>query len=157
MSLNTSKTILKVFGIISIIFGILGLLGGIASIFGGAAINLGTATGEVNMDATTAAGGAAVLGILGLIICFDSIIGLISGICSVRASKDSSKIMPAWIFALIGLVLSIISAISTFTFPSTTNGSTSNLIGTIIGVIIGVGIDALVFAAANNIKQSAGK
>ena len=47
MSLDTSKMILKIAGIISIIFGILGIIGGIAAILGGSFLGFGVASGDV--------------------------------------------------------------------------------------------------------------
>ena len=154
MSLDASKKILKVFGIITIIFSILGILVGIFAILGGSVIGIGTATGGVESNANLAAG-VGIIVILGLIALIGSIIDLISGICSVRAANDISKIMPAWIFALIGLIFDVIGIISNFVqkrpegYPLTA--------GNIIGLIIGLAISVLIFVAANNVKKVAGK
>ena len=145
MSLNTSKTILKIAGIFSIIFGILGILGGIASILGGSFLGYGVAAGEVANTKDLAAG-IGLLGVFGLLILLAAIVELLSGIFSVRASKDISKIIPAWIFSLIGLIISIPGLISAI---QANNNIISN--------IITVALNALVFVAANTIKQSAGK
>lgn len=149
MSLNTSKTILKVFGIISIIFGVLGIIGGVMAIAGGALIGVGAAAGEV-AGSSELAGGVAILGFGGILIVISAVVELISGIFSVKASNDISKIMPAWVFAVIGLIMSILSAIGTFVTKANTNS-------TVAGTIIGLGLSILIFVAANNIKKAAGK
>ena len=153
MSLDTSKTILKVFGYISIVFGVLGILGGIAVIAGGSLIGVGVASGEVQASKDLAAG-IAIFGFGGLLILISAAIELMSGVFSVKAAKDISKIMPAWVFSLIGLILSIIQVIMALVQKQPT---TSNPITIIIGHIVGIGISALIFVAANNIKQAAGK
>ena len=145
MSLKTSKTILKVFGIISIIFGILGIIGGIMFIAGGSFLGVGLAIGEVQASQDIAAG-VGLLGFGGLLILIAAAVELLSGIFSVRASKDSSKIMPAWVFSLIGLIFSIPGLISAI---SANNNIVSNIIAALI--------NALVFVAANTVKKSAGK
>ena len=153
MNLQTSKTILKVFGIIGIIFGILGVLGGIAAIAGGALIGAGVAS--AGSSASEAAGvGIALLGFGGLVILVSSVVSIIEGYCSVKASKDISKIMPAWVFALIGIIFSVIGAISTFMAQAQ---AADKNVTTIISTIIGVLINLLIFVAANNIKKAAGK
>lgn len=151
MNLNTSKMILKVFGIISIIFGILGIVAGIMAVAGGAIIGAGAAAGEIAADSKLA-GGVALLGFGGLLVIVGSVIELLSGVLSVKASNDISKIMPAWVFALIGTITSIISVVSMF-MQKTQPVKTSNLVGAIVGVCTSV----LIFVAANNIKKAAGK
>lgn len=145
MSLDTSKMILKIAGIISIIFGILGIIGGIAAILGGSFLGFGVASGDVAGSQDLAIGIGA-LGLLGLIVLLDSIVELISGVFSVKASKDISKIMPAWVFSLIGLILSIPNLVSAISSK-----------GDVLSSIVALALNALVFFAANTIKHSAGK
>ena len=154
MSLDASKKILKVFGIITIVFSILGILLGITAIIGGSALGIGTATGNVESNANLAAG-VGIITLLGLVALIGSIIDLISGICSVRAANDISKIMPAWVFALIGLIFDVIGIIANFAQkkPDGTAVTPSNM----LGLIIGLAISVLIFIAANNVKQAAGK
>ncbi len=155
MNLNTSKTVLKVFGYISIVFGILGVLGGILAIAGGSLVGLGAASGEVqaSQDMSVA---VALLGFGGLVLLISAVIELISGICSVRAAKDISKIMPAWIFSLIGLVLSI-GQIIYAVVSKQAFANNANPVSVIIGYVLSIAISALIFVAANNVKQAAGK
>lgn len=134
MSLKTSKTILKVFGIIGIILGGLTTLGSLLILLGGGAASLG---GEY------AAPLGAFMIITGIFTLISGLITLAQGVCSVNASKDSSKIMPAWIFALIGIVSNGITLIS----------SIKNDSG-IFTAIVSLGISALIFVAANTIKNN---
>ena len=135
MNVETSKKILKVFGIIDIIFGIIGILVGILALAGGGVL----ATADASMAET--AGLALVAGVIMVIA---GIVSLLQGIFSVRAAKDTSKIMPAWIFAIIGLVTSAVQLISNF-------GKGGGSIGS---GIVSVAISALIFVAANSIKKA---
>lgn len=145
MNLSTSKTILKIAGIISIIFGVLGIIGGIMAIAGGSFLGIGLAIGEVPASQDIAAG-VGLLGLGGLLILIGAVIELLSGIFSVRAAKDISKIMPAWVFSLIGLILSVPGLIAAISANDK-----------IVSNIITVAINALIFVAANTVKKSAGK
>ena len=151
MSLETSKKVLKVFGIIDIIFGILGILAGIAAVAGGSLLGAAKISEGVAANQSLAIG-VGLLGIGGLAVLISSVLSIVEGYFSIKASKDSSKIMPAWVFALIGIILSIVGAISTFTSQTATKD-----VSTIVGIVIGVLIHLLIFVAANNIKKSAGK
>lgn len=154
MSLDTSKKILKVSGIITIVFAIMGIIIGILAIVGIGALGIGTATGEVQSNANLAAA-VGIVSIFGLLALIGSIVDLISGICSVKAANDISKIMPAWVFTLIALILDVISVIAFFVQkrPEGTTITPSN----VIGLIIGLALSTLIFCAANNVKQAAGK
>ena len=154
MSLDTSKTILKVFGIITIIFSVIGIVLGILAIAGGSALGIGTATGNVESNANVAAA-TGIIALLGLVALIGSVVDLIKGICSVKAANDISKIMPAWVFALIGLILNVIGVIGNFVQQRPADHPLTT--GEIIGLIIGLGLSILIFVAANNVKQAAGK
>ena len=94
MSLNTSKMILKIFGIISIIFGILGIIAGIMAVAGGALIGAGAAAGEV-------AGNSQLAALISVIM---SIISIITMIMQKNQTTDSRNT----ISAIIGLLISIL-------------------------------------------------
>lgn len=151
MNLNTSKMILKVSGIISIIFGILGIITGIMAVAGGAIIGAGAAAGEITAS-NEVAGGVALLGFGGLLIIIGSIIELLSGVFSVKASNDISKIMPAWWFSVISVITSIISIIS-MVMQKAQPIDTKSLLGAIVGLLTSI----LIFFAAETIKKAAGK
>ena len=139
MDLETSKKILKIFGILDIIFGIIGIIVGLLAFAGG-----GLVAASDQSEAGVIGAGIAV--ILGVILVISGIVSLLQGIFSVRAAKDTSKIMPAWVFAIIGIITSIISVISSW------GKGTSSIVGSIVSLAIGV----LIFIAANNIKKSNG-
>ena len=141
MSIGTSKKILKIFGILGIIMGILALAGGVLALFGG-----GVAGMKLNPETVTdqEAGVVALLFGGGIIFLITGFISLIEGIFSVRAAKDSSKIMPAWIFAILGLISGVVSLVSSFKAD----------LPTIVGGVISILINVLIFVAANTIKKS---
>ncbi len=134
MSLETSKKILKIFGVLGIIGGILSLILGIVALAGGSVLTTGVDEEEVQL------GVLAVLS--GVILLISGIISLFEGIFSVRASKDITKIGPAWFFALLG----IISAVAGVGSALGQGGSIGSSIGTLI-------INGVVFVAANTIRK----
>ncbi len=136
MTVETSNKILQITGILSIIGGAISFVLGILAIAGGGALEV---VAEAEDEAV--AGGVAM--ILGFMILFAAVVSLLEGIFSVRAAKDNSKIQPAWIFAIIGLVSSIISMISNIT-----NG------GSIFSGLLSLALSILIFMAANTIKKS---
>lgn len=154
MNLDTSKTILKVFGYISVVLGILGIIIGIIAIAGGSLVGIGSAMGEMpsNISSSDAVAAIGLLGFGGLLLLIASVIDVTKGVFSVKAAKDINKIMPAWVFALISLILTAISAITTFM-----NGANNQAGTNFVGIIIDVIIEVLIFVAADNIKKAAGK
>ena len=150
MNLETSKKCLKVLGILSLIFGILGVIGGIALTAGGGLIGIGTVDTATNGNTETIqnAIGVAVFG--GLFIIVASAINIIAGCLDIRAAKDVSKIMPAWVFAIIGLIMCVIQLVGFF---NTKDFSGSTVTGMVLNVLLSV----LTFVAANTIKKAAGK
>ncbi|MCR5832183.1 MAG: hypothetical protein K6G67_08610 [Lachnospiraceae bacterium] len=136
MTVETSRKILKIFGIISIIIGALGAIIGIVGVVGGGAL---ASAGD---DMSLGVGAAAI--IVSVVLLLSGIVSLIEGIFSVRAANDVSKIMPAWVFAIISLVFSVVGI-----FTNIKSGTSS-----IVGAIIGLGISVLIFVAANTIKKS---
>ena len=142
MSLDTSKSILKVVGILSIIFGILTLLGAALMLGGG---RLAQQSGELAVSAQDMQKVNIVFGvtiILGLIT-------FLQGIFSVRAAKNFDRIMPAWVFAIINLILSVADAVYGIIRTPDTR--------TILIAAVSVALGILAMAAANNIKKSVGK
>ena len=140
MSLETSKKVLKVSGILGIIFGALSLIAGIMVFATGGAI-------AANLDVTVNENAAAVAGISiagGIMMILAGIVALLEGVFSLRGAKNSSKIMPAWVFAILGIVSGAINLISNFG-----NGA-SAIASSVVSLLISV----LVFVAANTIKKS---
>ena len=134
MTVEGSSKILKIFGILGIIGAILSLIVGAIMLFAGPLV---VATGE---EGTEEMGVLAF--VVGIIMIISGIISLIEGICSVRAAKDNSKIGPAWFFAILGLVMGVISLGTTLA-----NG------GSIAGSIPSILFSILIFMAANTIKK----
>ena len=130
MSLNTSKRILKIFGIFSIISGVFLIILGCIVLVGASQLS----PEEIASDPSLSAGVAsiAVFFVMGLI-------SLLEGIFSLRGAKDAAKIMPAWIFAIIGVITAVIGLF--------TGGTMGSSIFTLI-------INIVIFTAANKIKKS---
>ena len=130
MSLKTSKRILKIFGIFDIICGIFLIILGVMVLVGASQLS----PEEIASDPSLSAGvsGMAILFILGLL-------SLLEGIFSIRGAKDAAKIMPAWIFALIGLIGAIVGLF----MGGSMGGSIASLI-----------VNIVIFVAANKIKKS---
>ncbi len=130
MSLKTSKRILKIFGIFDIICGIFLIILGVMVLVGASQLS----PEEIASDPSLSAGvsGMAILFILGLL-------SLLEGIFSIRGAKDAAKIMPAWIFAIIGVIAAVVGLF--------TGGS---LGGSIFSLIVNI----VIFIAANKIKKS---
>ena len=130
MSLKTSKRILKIFGIFDIICGIFLIILGVMVLVGASQLS----PEEIASDPSLSAGvsGMAIFFILGLL-------SLLEGIFSIRGAKDAAKIMPAWIFAIIGVIAAVVGLF--------TGGS---LGGSIVSLIVNI----VIFVAANKIKKS---
>ena len=130
MSLKTSKLILKIFGIFDIICGIFLIILGVMVLVGASQLS----PEEIASDPSLSAGvsGMAIFFILGLL-------SLLEGIFSIRGAKDAAKIMPAWIFAIIGVIAAVVGLF--------TGGS---LGGSIFSLIVNI----VIFIAANKIKKS---
>ena len=148
MSIQNAKSTLKVLGILCIIFGVLGIIAGIGLMAGGGLFGATTLTsGEV----TTAEGADTVTLVTGMVVALGAfalvaaIVDVLLGIFSVRASKDSTKIGPAYVFSIIAFVLSIISVAMNF--------SNFNL-STILSALPSIVFSAVIFLAAKTIKQS---
>ena len=139
MSLETSRKVLKISGILSIIFGVLGIIMGILVFTTGGMIATSV---DMGVEDNAMVAGISLAG--GIMAVIAGIIALIEGIFSLRGAKDSTKIMPAWVFAIIGLIFGVINLIGSFG-----NGASS-----IFSNVISLLISALIFAAANTIKRS---
>ena len=135
MSVETSKKVLKIAGILSIIGGVLlGVLGGLAlaAFLGGAEIPAGT-------DKTTLIIGSVTLLISGVLT-------LLEGILAVKAGKSAKAAFWAWLLAILSLVSAVVNVITLFV----KGGDMSNL-GSLLTTAI---ISALIFVAANKVKNS---
>ena len=148
MSIENAKSTLKVLGILSIIFGILGIIVGIGAMAGGGllgatALTSGEVTTAEGANAVTLVGGAVIA--LGIFTVIAAIVDILLGIFSVRASKDFTKIGPAYVFSIIALVLSIISLALNFS-----NFNLSTLLSALPSIVFSI----VIFLAAKTIKKS---
>ena len=121
---------MKIFGIFDIICGIFLIILGVIVLVGASQLS----PEEIASDPSLSVGvsGMAIFFILGLL-------SLLEGIFSLRGAKNAAKIMPAWIFAIIGVITAVVGLF--------TGGS---LGGSIVSLIVNI----VIFIAANKIKKS---
>ena len=142
MTVETSRKILKVVGILGIILGVIVCLGGVLMLAGGSLVQQ---AGEISLtpeELKLMKLGGIASAVLGLIT-------LLEGIFSVRAANDFSKIMPAWIFALISLIFNAVDAVWSII--------QSAEVRTIASAAFSIALSILVLGAANKIKNYVGK
>ena len=142
MTVETSRKILKVVGILGIIFGVIFALGGVLLLSGG---SLAQQAGGISLTPEE----LKVMKLGGIASAVLGLITLLEGIFSVRAAKDFSKIMPAWVFALISLIFNAVDAIW-----SIIQGAE---VRTIVSAAFSIALSILVLGAANKIKNYVGK
>jgi hypothetical protein len=142
MTVETSRKILKVVGILGIIFGVIFALGGVLMLAGG---SLAQQAGEISLTPEE----LKVMKLGGIASAVLGLITLLEGIFSVRAAKDFSKIMPAWVFALISLIFNAVDAIWSIIQSAEAR--------TIATAAFSIALSILVLGAANKIKNYVGK
>ena len=142
MTVETSRKILKVVGILGIIFGVIFALGGVLLLSGG---SLAQQAGGISLTPE----GLKVMKLGGIASAVLGLSTLLEGIFSVRAAKDFSKIMPAWVFALISLIFNAVDAIWSII--------QSAEVRTIVSAAFSIALSILVLGAANKIKNYVGK
>lgn len=148
MSIQNAKSTLKVLGILCIILGILGVILGLALVAGGGLLG---ANALMSGEITTAEGAENVTLVTGMVVAVGifalvcAIVDVLLGIFSVRASKDTTKIGPAYAFSIIALVLSIVSVCINFS-----NMNLSTLISALPSIVFSI----VIFLAAKTIKQN---
>ena len=140
MSLETSRKVLKIVGILIIISAVISLIGGIAFLGIG---NWAAGDAEILAEegAVEGIGGTILLGGLLLV---SGIFSLIEGIISVKASKNNKFGTAAFIFAILGLLSSIGSAINSIS----NDASASNIGSSVLTIVLSV----LILLAANKIR-----
>ena len=147
MERSGSQKALLVISIIEIVFAVLALIIGLGTgLIGGFA---GMAGLEGELTAEEAALGSAGLAVLSIVIVIEAIWSLLCGIFGIRAANDNQKIMIVWVFALIGVIVSIVGLVSAIV-----NGSFGQNAASLIAGLI---VDVVLFWIANNIKREAGK
>ena len=138
MSVQTSKSMLKVFGVLDVIFGVLLVIFSALAFTGGGLM----ASGAVPMDQAEAGVSSTLVFVAGGAMLVLGGFSLASGILSRRAAKDPSKAQPAFVFAIIGLVLAALN----LTLALTGGGSP-------ISAIVSVAINGLLVVAANTLRK----
>lgn len=142
MTVETSRKILKVVGILGIILGVIVCLGGVLMLAGG---SLAQQAGEISLTPEE----LKVMKLGGIASAVLGLITLLEGIFSVRAAKDFNKIMPAWVFALVSLIFNAVDAVWSIIQSAEAR--------TIASAAFSIAISILVLGAANKIKKYVGK
>ena len=138
MSIDTSKSLLKVLGIVDIVMGVLVLLFSALTLAGGGLL----ASGVVPMDQAEAGVSGSLVLVVGGAMLLLGAFSLAEGILSRRAANDPSKAQPALVFAIISLVL-----------------AAGNMIWAIVGggspvsSLVSVVINVLLVMAANTVRK----
>ena len=147
--LTNARQTLKVLGVLSIILGVLGIIAGAMTLLGGSllfgeAANSGSLN-SVDADTATMVTGLVLVGGIALLI--SGIFTLFMGIFSVRGANDYSKVGPAYAFALIDLIVSIVGVIINFAGSM----NVSSLLEGVVGIVFA----ACIFWAAKTIRDNA--
>ena len=147
MSIQNAKSTLKILGILSVILGIFGVIAGLGLVAGGGLFGADTLmSGKV----TTADGAETVSMVTGMVMAMgiftavSALVDVLLGVFSVRASKDFSKINPAYILSIIALALSVISLFMNF--------AEFNL-STLLSAIPSIVFSVVLFLAAKTVKD----
>lgn len=142
MDMALSKKVLNIAGIVDYITGGLTLILCVLAVALGAA-GLSDPEFAQSFPATL---GAAAFTTFGIYLGINALISIVTGYLSRRAVKDPTKVMPVWVISLISLVINAASVISCMAYDSTG----SDMGGQIINFILA----AVIFVAANSIKNS---
>ena len=138
MTVQSSKSLLKVLGIVDIVMGALLLLFSTLTLAGGGLL----ASGVVPMDQVEAGASGSLVLVVGGVMLLLGGFSLAEGILSRRAANDPTKAQPAFVFAIIGLVLAALN----LTLALTGGGSP-------ISAIVSVAINGLLVVAANTLRK----
>ena len=140
MKIETSKSVLKVCGSIDMFYGVLEILLGALSMAGGGLVSAMGSLAEADIPEVA---GPLVL-VFGIGIVLMGVFSLVEGIVSRKAATDPSKARPAFVFAVISLVLTGINLVA-----SLVNG------GSPVSAIVGVALNGLLVAAAYTMRKEA--
>ena len=147
MSIQNAKSTLKILGILSVILGVFGVIAGLGLVAGGGLFGADTLmSGKV----TTADGAETVSMVTGMVMAMgiftavSALVDVLLGVFSVRASKDFSKINPAYILSIIALALSVISLFMNF--------AEFNL-STLLSALPSIVFSVVLFLAAKTVKE----
>ena len=139
MKMATSKKILHIASIYNYVTGGFLLLIGILGVAGvGAALDTSEALEDVGLSFGLLAKGSVILLLAGTA-------GIIAGICDREAAKDPKKVMPAWYFSIVMIVIQVVSMIFSIS-------DTEEVLFNILSLFLCV----VVFFAANSMKKEVG-
>lgn len=136
---------IKVLSIIIVIVGILALIAGLTTCAGSAAL-VGAGAEASAADQDMYALGAGMFMVLAAGAIITGILNLIIGICGIRGAKDPNKIMPFFVFTIIGLVIAAVGLISYL--ASGVNDPT-----TLVSNVVEVVLMAVCVYLANEVKK----
>ena len=139
MKVETSKSVLKVCGVVAMIYGVLEMLLGVMTTAGGGLIS---AVSVTEADVPEVAGPLVLVFGIGIVLM--GVFSLAEGIVSRKAATDPSKARPAFVFAVISLVLTGINLVT-----SLVNG------GAPLSAIVGVVLNGLLVVAAYTMRKEA--
>ena len=131
MTVQSSKSFLKVFGILDIVLGALQVILGVAATAGGGLL----ASGQVPVEEMETEMPVAIIIVAGAALILLGIFSVVEGILSCRAAKDPSKATPAFVCAIISLVLAAISLISAITSSGSLLSPSTSVLTNIILVM----------------------
>ena len=140
MKIETSKSVLKVCGSIDMFYGVLEILLGALSMAGGGLVSAMGSLAEADIPE----GAGPLVLVTGIGIVLLGVFSLVEGILSRKAATDPSKARPAFVFAVISLVLTGINLVA-----SLVNG------GSPLSAIVGVVLNGLLVAAAYTMRKEA--
>ena len=134
MSTQNAKSTLKILGILSIIFAIFGIILGIGFLAGGDMFTKSLVkSGEATDEAFAMSG---IMYAMGALVVIASIVDLLLGIFSVRASGDFSKAKPAYTLSIIAIIFTIITGIVNFASGATATAIIDLVVSLVFGVCI---------------------
>lgn len=140
MKIEMSRKALKVIGVLTVVGAVLTMaFGGLV----GAGANIESVGAELAKSGINSTDVAAIAGIM----VFAGIFLLIEGMIDIKASKDSRFCMAASVLAVLGLVGSLGQAVTTVANKGFAGSE-------LIGVVISLAINAVIFAAANTVRNA---
>ena len=147
-----SQKVLRVISIVQIIEAVLLVVFALMGVMSGAAIGAADPSSVAELTAETGMSQGALGGLVAgtsLTVIIAAAISILIAVFGLRASNDVNKIMPAWIFSIIGLAGSCLSIVM-----KAVNGTLS---GNLLSSLLTLAVAVLTFWVCNNIKAEAGK
>lgn len=138
MPLSTSKTVLKILGILTIIGAAITLIFGILTLIGGGA-GISGAVPDLQES------GILMIG-AGVVVIIGGIVSLLQGIFSLLASKNSKYGTAAWVFAILAVISAALNLVGQFGAEV----KFADLISPICSIVISI----ILYVAANTVRKA---